>query len=132
MMPSEWGTPPETVHNTPVPIQVMHSSTLRRLTPSSRSDLLITVSPVKPKRWGSIRLLRTRPGKGDIYSRRHQLMIKRTSRGIQEINFKIASHGDVNRHIRLSAMKDYSELDPDDEVILTHAISDEALESAAG
>jgi hypothetical protein len=29
-------------------------------------------------------------------------------------------------------MKDYSELDPDDEVILTHAISDEALESAAG
>jgi hypothetical protein len=59
-------------------------------------------------------------------------MIKRTSRGIQEINFKIASHGDVNRHIRLSAMKDYSELDPDDEVILTHAISDEALESAAG
>src|SRR3984885_3408763 len=38
MMPSECGTPPEIVHSTPVPAQVMHSRTLRRLTPSSRSD----------------------------------------------------------------------------------------------
>ena len=41
MIPSEWGTPPATVHSTPVPTQVMHSSTLRRLTPSSRSESLI-------------------------------------------------------------------------------------------
>ena len=32
--PSERGTPPVTVHRTPVPAQVMHSSTLRRLKPS--------------------------------------------------------------------------------------------------
>ena len=31
--PSERGTPPEMVQSTPVPAQVMHSSTLRRLTP---------------------------------------------------------------------------------------------------
>src|ERR1700761_1416273 len=42
MIPSECGTPPEMVHNTPVPTQVIHSSTLRRLTPSSRSNSLIT------------------------------------------------------------------------------------------
>src|SRR5580698_558803 len=42
MMPSECGTPPEMVHSTPVPTQVMHSSTLRRLIPSSRSNSLIT------------------------------------------------------------------------------------------
>ena len=35
MMPSERGTPPLIVHNTPVPAQVMHSSTRRRLTPES-------------------------------------------------------------------------------------------------
>src|SRR6267154_1295369 len=38
--PSERGTPPEMVQSTPVPAQVMHSSTRRRLTPgwfSSRS-----------------------------------------------------------------------------------------------
>src|ERR1700756_3841764 len=34
-MPSERGTPPVIVQSTPVPAQVMHSSTLRRLTPSS-------------------------------------------------------------------------------------------------
>ena len=32
--PSECGTPPLMVHSTPVPAQVMHSSTLRRLGPS--------------------------------------------------------------------------------------------------
>src|SRR5258705_11162494 len=31
MMPRERGTPPEMVHRTPVPAQVMHSRTLRRL-----------------------------------------------------------------------------------------------------
>ena len=31
--PSERGTPPEMVQSTPVPAQVMHSSTWRRLTP---------------------------------------------------------------------------------------------------
>src|SRR6266498_4229696 len=46
MMPSERGTPPEIVHNTPVPAQVMHSNTLRRFTPRSPSfflDSLIVV-----------------------------------------------------------------------------------------
>ena len=33
--PSERGTPPEMVQSTPVPAQVMHSSTWRRLTPVS-------------------------------------------------------------------------------------------------
>ena len=33
--PSERGTPPETVQSMPVPVQVMHSSTLRRLRPVS-------------------------------------------------------------------------------------------------
>src|SRR5215813_6735340 len=32
IIPSESGTPPEIVHNTPVPAQVMHSNTFRRLT----------------------------------------------------------------------------------------------------
>src|ERR1700719_4083755 len=48
--PSECGTPPATLHKTPVPTQVMHSSTLRRLTPSSRSnsgiDYLLRAEPV--------------------------------------------------------------------------------------
>ena len=34
MIPSESGTPPEIVHSTPVPAQVMHSNTFRRLTPA--------------------------------------------------------------------------------------------------
>ena len=33
-IPSERGTPPVMVQSTPVPAQVMHSRTLRRLTPS--------------------------------------------------------------------------------------------------
>src|SRR6516164_8977210 len=37
MIPSESGTPPEIVHSTPVPAQVMHSNTFRRLTPAFRS-----------------------------------------------------------------------------------------------
>src|SRR5262245_25036804 len=35
MIPRDVGTPPAMVHNTPVPAQVMHSRTLRRLGPSS-------------------------------------------------------------------------------------------------
>ena len=35
--PSERGTPPETVQRMPVPVQVMHSSTLRRVRPVSGS-----------------------------------------------------------------------------------------------
>src|SRR3979490_1753198 len=38
MMPSEVGMPPATVHRTPVPAQVMHSRTLRLLTPSAVSS----------------------------------------------------------------------------------------------
>src|SRR6266568_627862 len=48
MMPSERGTPPDIVHSTPVPAQVMHSNTLRRFTPRSSSvflDSLIAFSP---------------------------------------------------------------------------------------
>src|SRR5262249_61336877 len=41
IMPSECGTPPEIVHRTPVPHQVMHSSTLRRLKAFWSSDPLI-------------------------------------------------------------------------------------------
>ena len=37
--PSERGTPPEMVQSTPVPAQVMHSSTLRRLTPGLSFEL---------------------------------------------------------------------------------------------
>src|SRR5262249_13318143 len=37
IIPSESGTPPEIVHNTPVPAQVMHSNTFRRLTSVLRS-----------------------------------------------------------------------------------------------
>src|SRR5262249_54795285 len=33
MIPTDRGTPPETVHKTPVPTHVMHSNTFRRLTP---------------------------------------------------------------------------------------------------
>ena len=40
MMPTERGTPPATVHSTPVPAQVMHSRILRRLTPSSRCEVI--------------------------------------------------------------------------------------------
>ena len=39
-MPSERGTPPAMVHSTPVPAQVMHSSTLRRLTPGPYTFVL--------------------------------------------------------------------------------------------
>src|SRR3974390_3950240 len=41
MIPSERGTPPETVHKTPVPAHVMHSNTLRRLTSVSLISLMI-------------------------------------------------------------------------------------------
>src|SRR5262245_33058157 len=37
MIPSESGTPPEIVHSTPVPAQVMHSNTFRQLTSAFRS-----------------------------------------------------------------------------------------------
>ena len=40
--PSECGTPPLMVHNTPVPTQVMHSRALRRLTPSSWSVIFVS------------------------------------------------------------------------------------------
>src|SRR5262249_41902535 len=33
MIPTDRGTPPETVHKTPVPAHIMHSNTFRRLTP---------------------------------------------------------------------------------------------------
>src|SRR6516165_9426384 len=48
MIPSECGTPPAMVHSTPVPHQVMHSRTLRRLMPSRRSISLICESPFEP------------------------------------------------------------------------------------
>ena len=45
MMPSEAGTPPATVQSTPVPAQVMHSSTLRRLGPWSWSCAVMACLP---------------------------------------------------------------------------------------
>src|SRR5689334_15378061 len=45
IMPIELGTPPATVHSTPVPAQVMHSRILRRLTPRSspRSEVIVNL-----------------------------------------------------------------------------------------
>src|SRR4029078_8501059 len=72
MMPSERGTPPATVHSTPVPTQLTHSSTLGRLGPSSRSCSLMVGLP--GSRWlnarGSfLRLLTVRSGLGGVYFR---------------------------------------------------------------
>ena len=44
--PKDFGTPPDSVHNTPVPAQIIHSSAPPRLTPASsvfrlRSSLII-------------------------------------------------------------------------------------------
>src|SRR5580704_2698098 len=70
MMPSERGTPLETVHSTPVPTQVIHSSTLRRLT-SSRSNLLIAYllgRPITTKLRGRGAPHEERVGTGRLYS----------------------------------------------------------------
>src|SRR6266516_3141485 len=48
MMPSDRGTPPDIVHSTPVPAQVMHSSTLRRCIPRLSSLLLDSVICISP------------------------------------------------------------------------------------
>src|SRR5207248_2704927 len=61
MIPSERGTPPATVHSTPVPAQVMHSSTLRRLTPGC------SLSPMALLPCGWVH--GWRPGRRAIYSR---------------------------------------------------------------
>jgi hypothetical protein len=45
---NDFGTPPETVHKMPVPAQVMHSSTWRRVEPSSL-PLLFDATEVLPK-----------------------------------------------------------------------------------
>src|SRR5262245_1587418 len=51
MIPSESGTPPEIVHSTPVPAQVMHSNTFRRLTPALRSLFAESLMVVLRTRW---------------------------------------------------------------------------------
>jgi hypothetical protein len=58
----ERGTPAATVHNTPVPAQVMHSRTLRRLKPSS----LFEVMPIS---FEAVVLPESRSEIGRIYSR---------------------------------------------------------------
>src|SRR3954452_21028854 len=67
-MPSECGTPPAIVQNTPVPAQVMHSSTLRRLMlwplTLSWSAFMIGL-PLQSL------LTRTRSEQSDIYSRQN-------------------------------------------------------------
>src|SRR3954453_12031207 len=67
-MPSECGTPPEIVQSTPVPAQVMHSSTLRRLMlwplTLSWSAFMIGL-PLQSL------LTRTRSEQSDIYSRQN-------------------------------------------------------------
>src|SRR5499427_2931334 len=59
MIPSESGTPPEIVHSTPVPAQVMHSNTFRRLTPAFLS--LFVDSLMVVLRYSSPRLVVTGP-----------------------------------------------------------------------
>src|SRR5262249_30301773 len=59
MIPRESGTPPEIVHNTPVPAQVMHSNTFRRLTSAFRS--LFVESLMVVLRDSSPLLMVTRP-----------------------------------------------------------------------
>jgi hypothetical protein len=62
MIPSESGTPPEIVHSTPIPAQVMHSNTFRRLTPAFRS--LFVESLMVVLRYSSPRLMVTGPRRG--------------------------------------------------------------------
>ena len=78
MMPSEWGTPPDTVHNTPVPTQVMHSSTLRRLTPSSRSDSLIAFLLCSADGHGTTMVLAAFAASEDVIGERRGLFPART------------------------------------------------------
>src|SRR6516164_336379 len=68
MMPSERGTPPEIVHSTPVPAQVMHSNTFRRLTPPFPSPFVGSLMMVLLAFVGLTRLDRTR---ARLYSRNH-------------------------------------------------------------
>src|SRR5262249_51884098 len=51
MIPSESGTPPEIVHSTPVPAQVMHSNTFRRLTPAFPLLFVESLMVVLRPRW---------------------------------------------------------------------------------
>src|SRR5258707_1036911 len=60
MIPSERGTPPEIVHSTPVPAQVMHSSTFRRLRPPSPLIFLDSFIAASPALRGG--LIGGRPG----------------------------------------------------------------------
>src|SRR5216684_2811762 len=61
MIPSERGTPPAIVHSTPVPAQVMHSNTFRRLTPALPSLLL---------KWLMVVLRAVGFARGDDHARR--------------------------------------------------------------
>jgi hypothetical protein len=49
---NDFGTPPETVHRMPVPAQVMHSSTWRRVEPSL--PLLFDATEVLPKLFANV------------------------------------------------------------------------------
>src|SRR5262249_3874892 len=60
MIPSESGTPPEIVHSTPVPAQVMHSNTFRRLTPAFPLLFVESLMFVLRSHWANKR----RPDKG--------------------------------------------------------------------
>src|SRR5215471_5941681 len=51
MIPSESGTPPEIVHSTPVPAQVMHSNTFRRLTSAFPLLFVESLMVVLRPRW---------------------------------------------------------------------------------
>jgi hypothetical protein len=50
---NDFGTPPETVHRMPVPAQVMHSSTWRRVEPSLL-PLLFDATEVLPKLFANV------------------------------------------------------------------------------
>src|SRR5882672_9607409 len=59
MMPRERGTPPEMVHRTPVPAQVMHSRTLRRLRFFALGSLVLDVIGRSPLKNGHLRTSRS-------------------------------------------------------------------------
>src|SRR6266849_2771260 len=83
--PTEWGTPPLTVHSTPVPAQTMHSSTSRRPNPCPRSSkpfLAMSHSPCGPNgtKWRRIAPLNRRLGRLELYSQKYTVSPIRGSR----------------------------------------------------
>src|SRR5262245_27503514 len=98
MIPSEVGTPPAIVQSTPVPAQVMHSSTLRRLKPSSRSAM--SKSPAT-----SLCLRRETDHDDDLFL--HDVTSQRCHRRCSELEHA-ALLLDMNLHSELPVLENYS------------------------